>query len=130
MKKIFLLFLMLTTSFFMVSCSEDDENGGNPLVGTLWAYDDVTAFTQTPYTSYIEFIDGNTVKVWDTYSSSVICTGTYSIEGNKITFYNLHHNYWDRYYMYATYSAKSLTIYYSFDKDYSTGPYSDTYIKQ
>ena len=133
MKKLFsvlaLMFLITSNSFFC-SCSDDDEqNGSNPLVGTVWSLNDYASGSKEYYVRYVEFVSENTVNIWDTFSGSKIWSGKYRIEGNKVYFQNLYHGYWKVYYMYATFTSKSLTMYFSFDENDSTAPYSDTYLK-
>lgn len=133
MKKLFsvlALMFVITSSSLLCSCSDDDEqSGNNPLVGTLWSLNDYAYGSKEYYVSYVEFVSENTVNIWDTYSGSKIWSGKYSIEGNKVYFKNLYHGYWKQYYMYATFTSKSLTMYYSFDEHHSSGPYSDTYLR-
>lgn len=121
---------ILSVMFTYSSCSNHDDTVNNPLAGTLWSFDDeVTVFEKNEFTRYIEFVDDNTVKVWDTDMGNVY-TGTYTYEGYNVTFSNLHDAYWDWYYIGATFTSKSLTISFSLDEDYKTGPYYETYTKE
>lgn len=121
---------ILSVMFTYSSCSNHDDTVNNPLAGTLWSFDDeVTVFEKNEFTRYIEFVDDNAVKVWDTDTGNVY-TGTYTYEGYNVTFSNLHDAYWDRYYIGATFTSKSLTISFSHDEDYKTGPYFETYTRE
>ena len=123
MKKIVSLLMLLSTSFLITSCSkEDDGQSNNPLKGTIWSFEDeVTVINPNYFTRYIEFVDQNTVQVWDTDNNGRIYTGTYTVNGNKVLFHNLHDTYWDWYYVDGTFSSKSLTISYSYNGQ-NSGP--------
>ncbi|MBQ1199653.1 MAG: hypothetical protein IIW05_01330 [Paludibacteraceae bacterium] len=132
MKKVFYLMLVLSAITMSFSCSKDDDTfeNPNPLKGTLWyVEDEVTVFEKNEFTRYIEFVDNTTVKIWDTDGHGPY-NGTYTINGNKVIFNNLHDRYWDRYYISATYTSRSLTVAFSYDKQHETGPYYDTYTKE
>lgn len=108
--KNFLKFLtLLTITSIYISCSKEAQN---PLKNTLWSDEDTTILTNQEFTRYIEFIDETTVKVWDTYNGYTY-TGTYTTNGNNVTFHNLHDSYWGWDYIEGTFSSKSLTITYS-----------------
>lgn len=131
MKKLFVHLLLCVAGVLVFSsCSkEKSEQLNNPLISTLWSYDDeVTVFDKHEFTRYIEFIDGKTVKIWDTEHGTTY-TGSYTINGTKVTFNNLTDTYWGRYYISGTFTSSSLTISFSYDKDYATGPYQETYVK-
>lgn len=131
MKNFFsLLFIVSLTLVTMHSCSKDDNRSGNSLDGTLWSCDDeVTVFEPNYFTRYIEFVDDKTVKIWDTDTGNAY-TGTYKINGSGVTFYNLNDAYWNRFYIDGTFTSNSLTVSFSYDAEYTTGPYHETYIKE
>lgn len=107
MKKFFCLTFLCVILGLFASCEKSDEVS-NPLVGTLWSFDDESVFGE--FTRYIEFIDNKNVKMWDDDGHGPYF-GTYSIDGSNITFSNIHNTYWDFYYVNGTYTSKSLTIY-------------------
>jgi hypothetical protein len=130
--KLLSLMLILASCVCFSSCSddEDDKSIGNSLKGTLWYVDDeVTVFEKNEFTRYIEFVDNTTVQIWDTDGHGPYY-GTYTVNGNKVYFKNLHDRYWGLYYISATYTSRSLTVGYSFNAEHTTGPYYDTYIKK
>lgn len=132
MKKVFYLMLVLSAITMSFSCSKDDDTSENPnpLKGTLWyVEDEVTVFEKNEFTRYIEFVDNTTVQIWDTDGNGPYY-GTYTIDGNKVIFNNLYDRYWDRYYISATYTSRSLTVAFSFDEQHKTGPYHETYTKK
>lgn len=122
--------MLLSAITMTFSCSKNDDVLANPLKGTLWyVEDEVTVFEKNEFTRYIEFVDNTTVKIWDTDGNGPY-KGTYTINGNTVTFNNLHDRYWGRYYISATYTSRSLTVGFSFDAEHKTGPYYDTYTKE
>ena len=126
------LMLILASCVCFSSCSDDDDDNsmGNSLVGTLWYVDDeVMVFDKNEFTRYIEFVDKTTVQIWDTDGHGPYY-GTYTVNGNKVYFKDLHDRYWGRYYISATYTSRSITVAYSFNAEHTTGPYYDTYTKK
>ena len=122
--------LILVTCIGFSSCSEEDEILSNPLKGTLWSVKDgVTLFSKEDIIRYIEFIDDKNVNVWDSYNKDVY-RGTYSIEGNKVTFHNLYDSYWNWYYVNGTFSSNSLTLAHSYDKGDTKNLYYITYLNK
>lgn len=127
MKKIICMMLLCTLMGGFCSCTKD-ENSSNPLKGTLWSFDDeVTVFEKNEFTRYIEFIDDTNVKMWDTDGHGPY-SGTYSVDGNNITFSNIYDKYWGYYYVKATYTSRSLTLYKKYDG--LDNLYSDVYTKE
>lgn len=128
-KKFNCLFVIMLSLIVLSGCSSDDELK-NPLEATLWSFDDeIVVFEKHEFTRYIEFVDEQTVKVWDTNNGTVY-TGTYQVSGNSIIFHNLTDAYWDWHYIGGTFSSNSVTISYSYDKEHVTGPYYQTYTKE
>ncbi len=135
--KLLSLMLILASCVCFSSCSDDEDDKssgnsiGNSLKGTLWYVDDeVTVFgKKNEFTRYIEFVDNTTVQIWDTDGHGPYY-GTYTVNGNKVYFKNLHDRYWGRYYISATYTSRSLTVGYSFNAEHTTGPYYETYTKK
>jgi hypothetical protein len=126
------LMLILASCVCLSSCSddEDDKSIGNSLEGTLWYVDDeVTVFEKNEFTRYIEFVDNTIVKIWDTDGHGPYY-GTYTVNGNKVYFKDLHDRYWDRYYSSATFSSRSMTVAHFWDAEQKVGPYYDTYTKE
>ena len=135
--KLLSLMLILASCVCFSSCSDDEDDKssgnsiGNSLKGTLWYVDDeVTVFgKKNEFTRYVEFVDNTTVQIWDTDGHGPYY-GTYTVNGNKVYFKNLHDRYWGRYYISATYTSRSLTVGYSFNAEHTTGPYYETYTKK
>ena len=124
------MLLCITVALSVSSCSNDEENLNNPLNSTLWSFEDeVTVINKHEFTRYIEFIDDSTVKIWDTDNGNIY-TGTYTVNGNKVTFSNLYDAYWMRYYIDGTFTSKSLTVSFSYDKEQTTNLSYDTYTKE
>lgn len=131
MKHLLFIFASTLVAMFMLSsCSNEDETSANPLKSTLWSFDDeVSVFEKDYFTRYIEFVDESTVKVWDTDNGQVY-TGKYKVDGNNVTFYNLHDTYWGWYYISGVFSSNSLTISYSYKENQTGGIYHNTYTKE
>lgn len=131
--KLLTLALLFTSLINLTSCSNDkDELLSNPLSDTLWSLNEVTSglFGENDeYTRYIEFVGNNNVKIWDTYNNNVYY-GTYRVIGNRVEFYDLYDKYWWRYYIDGTFSARSLTVNFSYDVEDTTRTYNDTYTKE
>ena len=117
--------LLCATITAFISCEKEESN---PLKGTLWSFDDeVTVFEKNEFTRYVEFIDDTNVKVWDTDGHGPY-SGTYTVNGDAVTFFNLFDKYWGYHYVKATYTSRSLTVYIKYDK--IDNLYSDVYTKE
>ncbi|MBO5984181.1 MAG: hypothetical protein J6P90_04070 [Rikenellaceae bacterium] len=127
MRKIVVLMLLCAAIVGLASCEKGDVVS-NSLSGTLWSFDDeVTVFEKNEFTRYIEFVDDKTVKIWDTDGHGPY-SGTYIVDGNNITFNNIYDKYWGYYYVKATYTTRSLTVYIKYDG--LDNLYSDVYTKE
>ena len=129
MKKFFSVMLLCATVVLSFTACSDDEEMTNSLQGTLWSFDDkVTVFEESEFTRYIEFTDGRNVKIWDTDGNGPY-SGTYTVNGNAVTFHNLHDRYWRRYYIDGVFSTRSLTVNFSYDEAHEN-IYDETYTKE
>ncbi len=129
MKKILSLMLIFASFTLLTSCSQkenENEIAQNPLEGTLWSLEDETFYGEK-YINYIEFIDSKNVSFWHTNVGSKY-NGTYSIDGNKVKFYNLKDEYYDYTFKEGTFTSRSLTVYFQYKNNSSI--YSDTYVKE
>lgn len=124
--------LLCATMVGFASCEKED-GVANPLKGTLWSYDDeVTVFEKNEFTRYIEFVDGQNVKIWDTDGHGPY-SGTYRVAGNTVYFQDLYNSYWRQYYVKASFTSRSLTLYFSYEHSADTGygqMYNDVYTKE
>ena len=127
---------VFNTLFSIIGDFEDktflDVFGGSGIMGLealSRGFKEVTVFEKNEFTRYIEFVDNTTVQIWDTDGHGPY-HGTYTVNGNKVYFKNLHDRYWGRYYISATYTSRSLTVGFSYNAEHTTGPYYDTYTKK
>lgn len=125
MKKMLFMMFVITSLISFSSCSEDEVQA-NPLEGTLWSVED-EVFDR--FTRYIEFIDDNSVKVWDTNGHGPFY-GTYTIINNKVYFTKLIDKYWGWEYVEGTFTSRSLTVGHKYSDSSSTNLYYETYTKE
>ncbi|WP_294608024.1 lipocalin family protein [uncultured Bacteroides sp.] len=88
MKKITFILVVLMATVFS-ACSSDEDNDSNSLDGTTWVADDedeirTLKFQKTTFT-YIFQHDTNGDGVINAADGKDESTGTYSLDGNKIT---------------------------------------------
>ena len=98
------LFLFATIALFLfTACEPQDNTPKNPLVGTLWTYNNV---------DYIEFLDESNVKMFGGTGED---NGTYSIEGNIVYFNDLcaAENFTATIYYSAEFTSNTLKVKYN-----------------
>ena len=120
--KLLPLMLFVASLILFSSCTKDDD----ALSGSLWVHI-YPASNYTPeHTQYIEFTDGSNVKSWDSYWGDK-GDGTYTVSGDKITFNDFVYD--DDIYVEATYTSKSLTLFY-YMNGWTDHMYKKTFIRQ
>lgn len=115
MKKSNILKILLTLIcvLSMSSCEEITEKEKNPLQETCWMAEEDDIFGYS-HEYYIEFLDGNSVKVWGYDGND---SGSYTISGNNIYFNNIIvGNYIVYEYISANFTSNNLNLRYKSDK--------------
>lgn len=111
MKKLLSLTLLLATLLTFSACDDKNEPEDN-LKGTEWTH---ALSTQV---EHLEFVSKSKVDFYHTENGALVGkvgSGTYTINGNKITFSNLESNYYAEILILesAVVSGKTMEVYYN-----------------